>query len=193
MWSISLCGVAVTSDPGVISRSLAREFFHMPNRVLALNQRQKPQGKENIYSMSPIKASRLKWTLAPRSMTEATVKIKGILNVIINTEWATANLVQPIADKISWLDAKPEIQRLHGELTWRPWYDVQSLGAYTLPRMFLLGCLVVVQFLLVDKTRAFHRNEDRCEGLGSLVLQRRSLFQRRGTHTHPVNGAKEGK
>jgi hypothetical protein len=89
----------------------------MPNRVLALSQRQKPEAKEKIYSMSLIKASRLRWTLAPRSMTEVTVKIKGILNIIINTHWATASLVQPIADKIAWLDAELEIQRLHGGLT----------------------------------------------------------------------------
>jgi hypothetical protein len=60
-------------------------------------------------------------------------------------------------------------------------------------QMFLLGCWVVVQFLLVDKTTAFHRIQGRCEALGPLVLQRRTPFQRRGTSIHPVNGEKEDK
>ena len=69
---MSLCGVAVSRDLGVlISRSSDKDFFHMFNRALAL-----------------------------RSTTEVAVRRKGILNVIdhvIEIQCATASLVPPVA------------------------------------------------------------------------------------------------
>jgi hypothetical protein len=64
-----------------------------------------------------------------------------------------------------------------------------------LPEMFLLGCWVVAQILLVDKTSPFDRTQSRSEALGSLlrqpVRQRKSLVQRKGTSTHPAKKISE--
>jgi hypothetical protein len=61
-----------------------------------------------------------------------------------------------------------------------------------LPQMSLLDCWVVAQLVLEDKTKAFRQTQGRYEAsetlLRRLVLQHRSLFQRRETSTHPIKG-----